>query len=147
MRLCTGAVMKTVLPDRARPVTPSLTVGNTRSEAKSPRLRKASPRSWVYVESGTMASYRGGRDSGRVERGLQAQPCRDPPIEADFSRSSSDAKLLPKGSCDEQDLSALNPFVSRAFNCRTCRSPGVCRGAPRADRGHQRLSRDYAAAK
>src|SRR4026209_721894 len=84
MRFCTSAVMKTVLPDRARPVTPSLTVGNTRSEAKSPRLRKASPRSWVYLESGTMASQRGGRGSGRVERGLQAQPCRDPPGRSRF---------------------------------------------------------------
>ena len=53
MRLCTSAVMNTVLPERASPVTPSLTVGSTRPVAKSPMLRKASAAAWVKVEIGT----------------------------------------------------------------------------------------------
>jgi hypothetical protein len=35
-------------------VTPSLTVGSTRSDAKSPILRKASTAPWVKEEIGTL---------------------------------------------------------------------------------------------
>jgi hypothetical protein len=46
--------MNTVLPERANPVTPSLTVGSTKSDAKSPILRKASTAPWVKEEIGTL---------------------------------------------------------------------------------------------
>jgi hypothetical protein len=39
--------MKTVLPERASPVTPSFTVGEIKPLAKSPKLRAASPAAWL----------------------------------------------------------------------------------------------------
>ena len=56
-RLRTSAVMKTVLPDRASPVTPSRTVGVIRSRTAAPALLSASAVAPVSSESRTRNAF------------------------------------------------------------------------------------------
>src|SRR6185503_4446254 len=67
-RLRTRAVMNTVLPERASPVTPSLSVGAIRSRRAAPALLRASAVEPVKSESRTAVAFLGssyGKERGR----------------------------------------------------------------------------------